>query len=143
MKIANRQETKLKLETGDSKLAGVNMKEIYEMDVYRLAEELSDKIWYEVDKWNEKAKRTTGYQIIRSSDSIATNIAEGFGRYTPKDRKLFYRYARGSFEETKAWLRKTIRRGIITKKTAKEYSHIINELGPKLNAFIKSTDNIV
>ncbi|MEA2101082.1 MAG: four helix bundle protein [Thermodesulfobacteriota bacterium] len=24
-----------------------------------------------------------GYQIIRSSDSIAANIAEGYGRYTP------------------------------------------------------------
>ncbi|MEA2101697.1 MAG: four helix bundle protein [Thermodesulfobacteriota bacterium] len=24
------------------------------------------------------------YQIIRSSDSIAANIAEGYGRYTPE-----------------------------------------------------------
>ncbi|MEE4359014.1 MAG: four helix bundle protein [Desulfococcaceae bacterium] len=76
------------------------------MDVYNLAEKLSDLIWYAYDKWTEKAKRTMGYQIIRSADSIAANIAEGYGRYTPSDRKNFYRYARGSFEETKAWLRK-------------------------------------
>ncbi len=55
-----------------------------------------------------------GYQIIRSADSIAANIAEGYGRYSPADRKNFYRYARGSFEETKAWLRKAIQRKIIS-----------------------------
>ncbi len=92
------------------------MKEVYELDVYNLAEKLSDLIWYAYDKWTEKAKKTMGYQIIRSADSIAANIAEGYGRYTPSDRKNFYRYARGSFEETKAWLRKAIRRGIIPKE---------------------------
>ena len=78
------------------------MKEIYELDVYKLAEELSDIIWYTFDNWNKKVQNTIGYQIIRSSDSIAVNLAEGYGRYTPSERKLFYRYARGSFEETKA-----------------------------------------
>jgi four helix bundle protein len=115
------------------------MKEVYELDIYRLAEELSDMIWYAFDGWPEKVQRTTGYQVIRSSDSIAPNIAEGYGRYTPSDRKLFYRYARGSFEETKAWLRKLIRRGVIKSEDAKEYSRIIDELGPKLNAFIRTT----
>jgi len=89
------------------------MKEIYEMDVYRLAEDLSDMIWIAFDKWNTKAQNTIGYQIIRSSDSIAANLAEGYGRYTPADRKKFYLYARGSFEETKAWLRKAIRRKVM------------------------------
>ncbi len=115
------------------------MKEIYELDIYRLAEELSDMIWYAFDEWPEKAKRTIGYQVIRSSDSISANIAEGYGRYTPAERKLFYRYARGSFEETKAWLRKAIRRHLIPEKQTAQYTKVINELGPKLNAFIKST----
>ena len=34
------------------------MKEVYELDVYRLAEELSDRVWDAFDTWNEKAKRT-------------------------------------------------------------------------------------
>jgi len=115
------------------------MKEIYELDVYKLAEELSDMIWYAFDKWSEKAQRTIGYQIIRSSDSISANLAEGYGRYTPADRKLFYRYARGSFEETKAWLRKLIRRKVIGDEEVIRYTKRIDELGPKLNAFIRST----
>jgi four helix bundle protein len=56
------------------------MKRVYELDVYKLAEELSDMV----------------------CDSIAANIAEGYGRYTPADRKKFYLYSRGSLEETKS-----------------------------------------
>lgn len=110
-----------------------------DLDVYKLAEKLSDMIWYDFDKWPEKAQKTIGYQIIRSSDSISANLAEGYGRFTAPDRKKFYRYSRGSFEETKAWLRKVIRRELIRKERVDEYNKIIQELGPKLNAFINST----
>ncbi len=68
-------------------------------------------------------------------------LSEGFGRYTPKDRTKFYLYSRGSFEETKTWLRKLIRRKILNKKQIEKYEKIINELGPKLNAFINKTRN--
>ncbi len=115
------------------------MKSVTDLDVYNLAEILSDMVWYDFDEWPEKAKRTIGYQVIRSSDSIAANISEGYGRYTPADRKQFYRYARGSLEETKTWLRKALRRKVVSAKRGEEYGRIFDELGPKLNAFIKST----
>ena len=38
-------------------------------------------------------------QIERASLSISSNIAEGFGRQTPKDKKHFYVIARGSAYE--------------------------------------------
>jgi len=115
------------------------MKRVYELDVYKLAEELSDRVWYDFDTWNKKTQNTIGYQIIRSSDSIASNIAEGYGRYSPADRKKFYRYSRGSFEETKAWLRKLMRRRVVSESSATEYKAIVDRRGPKLNAFINST----
>ncbi len=115
------------------------MKYITELDVYTLAEELSDLIWYNFDKWNKKVQNTIGYQIIRSSDSISANLSEGYGRFTPPDRTRFYLYARGSLEETKTWLRKLIHRKIISNEDAKKYTEIIDTLGPKLNAFINST----
>ena len=115
------------------------MKRVYELDVYRLAEELSDMVQYDFDKWNKKVQNTGGYQIIRSSDSIAVNIAEGYGRYTPADRKKFYLYSRGSLEETKSWLRKLIRRKVLSESRVTEYEAIVEKLGPKLNAFINST----
>jgi len=115
------------------------MKKIDQLDVYKLSELLADRVWNDFDKWPEKVRFSIGYQVIRSADSIAANIAEGYGRFTPADRKRFYIYSRGSFEETKASLRKLIRRNIIQKEEAEEYQIIIKELGPKLNAFINST----
>ena len=115
------------------------MREVYELDVYRLAEELSDLIWSAYDVWDYKAQHTLGVQVIRASDSIAANIAEGYGRFSPADRKKFFLYARGSFEETKCWLRKAFRRGIIATTETAKYKRLIDELGPKLNAFIRAT----
>jgi len=131
------------------------MKRVYELDVYAEGMPLaqtgpdksgSDMVWHDFDKWNKKVQNTVGYQIIRSSDSIAANIAEGYSRYTPADRKKFYLYSRGSFEETKSWLRKLIRRKVLSESSATEYKAIVapqesprKKLGPKLNAFINST----
>jgi four helix bundle protein len=115
------------------------MKRVYELDVYKPAEELSDRVWYDFDTWNTKAQNTIGYQIIRASDSIASNRAEGYGRYSPADRKKFYLYSRGSFEETKAWLRKLMRSRVLSESSATEYKAIVEKLGPQLNAFINST----
>ena len=43
-------------------------------------------------------------QIRRASVSVASNIAEGFGRRTAHDRVHFYDMARGSLHETQAQL---------------------------------------
>jgi len=116
------------------------MDAVHTLEVYRLAEELSDMIWHDFDMWTEKAQRTLGFQIVRSADSIAANIAEGYGRFTPPDRRHFYHIARGSFEETKAWLRKAIRRKVIAEEArVQAYKELIDQLGPKLNAFIRTT----
>jgi four helix bundle protein len=111
---------------------------VSDLEVYQLAEQLSDLIWNDYDLWDYKAQRTIGLQVIRSVDSIAANIAEGYGRFSGPDRKRFYLISRGSFEETKCWLRKAIRRKIITEDKAQQLGEIINVLGPKLNVFIKN-----
>jgi len=115
------------------------MKRVYELEVYKLSEELSDMVWDAFDRWDKKVQNTIGYQVIRASDSISANIAEGYGRYTPADRKRFYIYSRGSLEETKSWLRKLIRRKIVNNSDALNYKAVIEDLGPKLNAFINKT----
>lgn len=110
-----------------------------DLDVCKLGEQLSDMIWDDYDQWPEKAQRTIGLQAIRSADSISANLAEGYGRFTAADRRKFYRYSRSSFEETKTWLRKSIRRQLLKKDRIIQYDNVIKELGPKLNAFINAT----
>jgi len=66
-------------------------------------------------------------------------LAEGYGRYTSTYRKKFYLYSKGSLEETKSWLRKLIRRKVLSESSTTEYKAIVDKPGPKLNAFINST----
>ena len=58
------------------------MKLVQDLDIYKLAEKLADKVWLDYDGWTQKAKLTIGLQVIRSADSISANLAEGFGRGT-------------------------------------------------------------
>ena len=45
------------------------------LQVYQLAEQLSDLAWAAIKKWQYLEKDTIGKQLVRSSDSIGANIA--------------------------------------------------------------------
>ena len=107
------------------------------LEVYQQAEVFSDVIWNLVDTWNYFQKDTIGKQIAKSADSISVNIAEGYGRFYFKESKQFYFYSRGSLLETKAWLGKCKRRGIIELTKADDLIVDAENLLLKLNAFIK------
>ena len=82
-----------------------------ELRVYQLAEQLADDIWHQVLKWPRLAQDTVGKQLIRASDSVGANIAEGSGKGTYADNRRMVRVARGSLCETRHWLRRAFRRG--------------------------------
>ncbi len=48
--------------------------------VYQLSEELADEVWESVFEWKHFEKDTLGKQLVRATDSIGANIAEGTGR---------------------------------------------------------------
>ena len=76
-----------------------------ELQVYQLAEQISNEVWLIVQSWDFFAKNTVGQQLVRSVDSIGANIAEGNGRYNYNDNQRFIKIARGSLHETRHWLR--------------------------------------
>jgi four helix bundle protein len=80
---------------------------------YQKSFDLSNEIWNIVIKWDYFAKDTVGKQFVRSSDSVSANIAEGFGRYSKKDKIRFYRISLGSLEESCNWLLKSSARKLI------------------------------
>ncbi len=84
-----------------------------ELVVYQLAMDVGEKVWAIVSKWNYFAKDTVGKQLVKSVDSIATNISEGYGRFHYKENKQFCYYSRGSLYEIKTWLKKAHDRGLI------------------------------
>ena len=109
-----------------------------ELRVYQLSEQVSDLIWELVQSWNNLAKGTVGKQIIRSADSIGANIAEGTGRGSFKDNRRFVRISRGSLYETRHWLRRAFRRKLLTQEQIDQLKPLLDELSPKLNAYLKS-----
>jgi four helix bundle protein len=106
--------------------------------VYQLAEQLGDAIWDTVCGWKPLATDTVGKQLIRSADSIGANIAEGSGRGTYQDNRRFVRTARGSLYETRHWLRRAFRRKLLTQNQVDALKPLMDELSPKLNAYLKS-----
>ncbi len=108
------------------------------LEVYRLAERVSDWIWEIVIKWDSFAKDTVGKQIVRAADSIGANIAEGVGRGSHADNKRFVRTARGSLYETKHFLRRAFKRNLLGTADIDALKPLIDELAPRLNAYLKS-----
>ena len=107
---------------------------------YKVASELSDYLWEIVIKWDNLNKYTIGSQFINSMDSVAANIAEGFGRFHKKDKIKFFYNSRGSVFESAHWCKKAHRRKLLNEK---EFNHIIAELRklPKeINGLINITD---
>jgi four helix bundle protein len=45
------------------------------LEVYQLAEQLSDSTWQVVQQWEYFEKDTIGKQLVRAADSIGANIA--------------------------------------------------------------------
>ncbi len=109
-----------------------------DLKVYQLAEQLADEIWDVVATWGNFAKDTIGKQLVRSADSIGANIAEGTGRYRYQDNKRFVRIARGSLYETQHWLRRAVRRKLLTPEQASSLRDIVKNLVPMLNAYLRS-----
>ena len=113
---------------------------VEDLDIYKMAEDLADKVWNICIGWDYFAKDTIGKQLVRAADSISANLAEGHGRYHFKDRLNFCYYARGSLEETKTWLSKADRRDLIP-KGQNRFKEIVEVLPKKLNAYIGSIKN--
>ena len=115
------------------------MKSAFEsLRVYQLAEKLADEVWDVAIGWDRFAKDTVGRQLVRAADSIGANIAEGTGRGSYQDNRRFVRTARGSLNETQHSLRRAFRRKLIGEAQVKKIKPLIDELAPRLNAYLKS-----
>jgi four helix bundle protein len=112
------------------------------LHVYQLAETLSDTIWNIIIKWDKLAQDTVGKQWITSADSIGANVAEGTGRGSFADNKRFAKIARASLFEVRHWLRRAYKRNLVSEDELHKLQKIIDELTPRLSAYIKSIGKI-
>jgi len=86
-----------------------------DLEIYQPGLEIAEDVWKIVSEWGFFVKKTVGTQFVEAADTIAANVAEGYGRYFYKDRKQFCYYSRGSLMETRTWAQKAYAREFISK----------------------------
>ena len=112
--------------------------DIDDFEIYQEAMRIGDVIWEAVARWDYFARDTVGKQLVRCADSIASNLAEGHGRYHYAENKNFCRYARGSLQETITFLTKARSRQLIPTDVADSLINELVTLRKRINAYIRS-----
>jgi len=108
---------------------------------YKRSFSLSNFVWDMVSRWQHFAKQTIGEQLVRAIDSISANTAEGFGRYSKKDKVRFYRMAYASLIEAFDWNQKAFVRKLINKEQHGYILEELRELPRDINHLINFTNN--
>jgi four helix bundle protein len=114
---------------------------IRDLEIYRLAKEISREGWIIYERLDWQTKKIMDNQFIKSTDSVGANIAEGFGRFHYLDRNKFNYNARGSLMELLHWLNLLYERKKISEDFYKKLDQKIRILSVKLNNYITSTKN--
>ena len=109
------------------------------LQVYQKAVDLADR----VAALTESFPR--GYyflvdQLNRAALSIATNLAEGNGRFTKADRRNFFTIARGSAQECVPLLEIARRRGFITEAQHSELRTELEAIAKMISGLINGLD---
>ena len=92
-------EAKAKVKGGTSRLA---YRHCTEMPVWQRTHAMVLLVYRLTSTFPESEKYALTSQMRRAAVSITSNIAEGFGRHTSKDKVRFYLNARGSCYEVQS-----------------------------------------
>lgn len=110
-----------------------------DLEVYKLSRELSKIAWGIYQELDWQIKKIIGDQFIEATDSVGSNIAEGYGRFHYLDRVKFLYNSRGSLLESRHFFELLKERKLIKNQDLqKKYLEIYIQLRPKLNGLIES-----
>ncbi|OGK13771.1 hypothetical protein A3A93_05285 [Candidatus Roizmanbacteria bacterium RIFCSPLOWO2_01_FULL_38_12] len=115
------------------------MKSFTDLIVWKESHRLTIEIYKATEKFPSNEIFGITNQIRRAAVSIPSNIAEGFGRITTKDKKQFYIIARGSLIELQSQLLICRDLGYLNNKAFNELATLTNNIHRLINGFIKST----
>jgi four helix bundle protein len=79
-------------------------------------------------------------QLNRAALSIATNLAEGNGRYTKPDRKNFFTIARGSTQECVPLIEIARRRGLLNEPKHSVLRQELETIAKMISGLIKGLE---
>jgi four helix bundle protein len=109
------------------------------LEVYQKAVSLADSI----AELTQDFPRGFGFladQMNRAALSIATNLAEGNGRFTKPDRKNFFTIARGSVQECVPLLEVARRRGLVDESKHEALRQELETIAKMISGLIGGLD---
>jgi len=109
------------------------------LEVYQKAVDLTD----EMAAMTEGFPRGYGFlvdQLNRAALSIATNLAEGNGRFTKPDRRNFFTIARGSAQECVPLLELARRRRLVQDPAALALKERLEVIAKMISGLINGLD---
>lgn len=109
-----------------------------DLRVWHNAMGLVVSIYQETQGFPKEERYGLTSQMRRASVSIPSNIAEGKGRSTDRDRALFFCHARGSLLELETQILIAQRLSYLTSPRAEILIRTSEELGRMLNSLIHS-----
>jgi len=118
---------------------GMRYIKLSDLEVYKIAREISNVAWKIYGSLNWQEKKVFGDQHLESADSIGANIAEGYGRFHYLDKIKFYYNARGSLFECQHWTELMEEREIGDSELLVALKKLLTKEEVKLNNFISST----
>ncbi len=110
------------------------------LEVYQKAVSLADEVAALTQKFPRGYYFLTD-QLDRAALSIATNLAEGNGRFTKPDRKNFFTIARGSVQECVPLLEVARRRGLVDESKHGALRQELETIAKMISGLIKGLDN--
>ena len=108
--------------------------------VYINSKELVKHVYGLLKKFPEEEKYALCNQIRRAVTSIPINIAEGFGRFSSKEKTRFIEISFGSLTETSCELEISYELGYITKEEYEEVEKQIIIISKQLSNLHKSVE---
>jgi four helix bundle protein len=112
---------------------------IQDLEIYKLARELSKIAWEAYSELNWQDKKIMGDQFIEATDSFGANIVEGYSRFHFLDKIKFLYNSRGSLAEARDyWLELLLERKKIKKDKYQQYAYLSDKARLKLQNFISS-----
>lgn len=105
------------------------------LDVFKNASLISQLVWKISHEIPKKYFWSLGDQLIRSGDSIAANIAEGYGRQSHRDQLRFLYIARGSLYELGFWLDTIKDRGFLNQEHHSQLQALLDNQGKLLSKY--------
>ena len=117
-----------------------DMEEFYyrKLDVYKNAKSLSHEVCNLIKTYPVEERFGLCDQLRRAVMSVPINIAEGFGRYSAKEKAHFIQIAYGSLNEVMCELELSEDESYITVEQLKYFEQLIIPLRRKLSALHKT-----